>query len=46
VSDLRKGGVKRVRVTPKVPFILSLTFGLALQLTLGNLVLALMFLFG
>jgi Flp pilus assembly protein protease CpaA len=46
VSDLRKKGVQKVRVTPKVPFILSLTVGLALQITLGNLVLALMFLFG
>jgi hypothetical protein len=46
VMELRRKGVKRVRVTPKVPFILSLTVGLMVQVVLGNVVLAAMFLIG
>jgi prepilin signal peptidase PulO-like enzyme (type II secretory pathway) len=45
VNDLRRKGVGKVRVTPKVPFILSLTIGFALQIVFGNLIFALMFLF-
>jgi len=42
LSELRKRGVNEVRVTPKVPFILSITLGFILQLTLGNIVMLIM----
>lgn len=45
IKGLMRKGVKKVRVTPKVPFISSLTLGLAIQMVLGNLVFALMFAF-
>ncbi|MDG6223891.1 MAG: hypothetical protein QCI82_00080 [Candidatus Thermoplasmatota archaeon] len=41
IRGLKRRGVEKVRVTPKIPFILSLTVGVAVQAVLGNLILAL-----
>jgi preflagellin peptidase FlaK len=41
ITGLRKKGIERVKVSPKIPFILSLTAGFLLQLVLGNVVAAL-----
>jgi hypothetical protein len=38
VNRLRKEGVKRVKVSPKIPFILSLTAGFLTQIVVGNLI--------
>jgi hypothetical protein len=38
VERLRSEGVKRIKVSPKIPFILSLTAGFFVQFILGNLV--------
>lgn len=46
ISELRNRGLTRVRVTPKIPFILSLTLGFIIQMVLGNAIFAVMFLFG
>jgi preflagellin peptidase FlaK len=46
VSLLRRKGVRRVRVTPKIPFIVSLTIGFLVQIVVGNAIFAVMFLFG
>lgn len=40
IRNMKRRGVKKVRVTPKIPFILSLTIGVAIQAVLGNLILA------
>jgi len=37
VMELKKEGLSRVWVTPKIPFILSLTIGFAVQTVIGNL---------
>lgn len=37
IKDLRKKGVKEVRVTPKIPFIVSLALGFVVQVIFGNL---------
>jgi len=39
VSKLTKEGKREVRVTPKIPFILSMVFGFLLQVSIGNVVL-------
>ncbi|MBN1390358.1 MAG: hypothetical protein JXA22_06930 [Candidatus Thermoplasmatota archaeon] len=44
VKGLMEKGITRVRVTPKIPFILSLTVGLMIHIVAGNLV-AMLFLF-
>jgi hypothetical protein len=41
VGTLRKKGEKRVLVTPKIPFILSLAAGMLVQVIIGNIVAAL-----
>ena len=38
IEGLKKKGIKRVKVSPKIPFILSLTAGFLVQVVLGNLV--------
>jgi hypothetical protein len=40
VERLKKKGVQRVKVSPKIPFILSLTAGYLVQLVIGNIVAA------
>jgi Flp pilus assembly protein protease CpaA len=45
VAELKRRGFTKVRVTPKVPFILSLTVGFIVQMVIGNAIFALMFLF-
>lgn len=45
LDKLRKKGVKRVKVSPKIPFILSLTAGFFVQLILGNIVAVIFFVF-
>jgi hypothetical protein len=39
IVSLKRSGTKRVRVTPKVPFILSLALAFIVQMVVGNLVL-------
>lgn len=41
VASLKKKGVERIRVTPKIPFILYLFMGFAVHSIIGNIVLAL-----
>ncbi|MBN1539014.1 MAG: hypothetical protein JW939_02635 [Candidatus Thermoplasmatota archaeon] len=45
IKKLRRQGMKRVSVTPKIPFILSLTAGFLIHTTLGNLVAILFLIF-
>ena len=45
VDGLKRKGIERVRVTPKIPFILSLTAGFITHAILGNLVAALFLIF-
>ncbi|MGA1819470.1 MAG: A24 family peptidase C-terminal domain-containing protein [Thermoplasmatota archaeon] len=45
IKRLWKDGVKRVRVSPKIPFILSLTAGFVIHMVIGNIVAALFLLF-
>jgi hypothetical protein len=42
IIRLKKAGKKRVMVTPKVPFILSLALAFVVHMVLGNLVLLLL----
>ncbi len=40
IEKLRKDGIDRIKVSPKIPFILSLMAGFFIQLVLGNIVAA------
>jgi prepilin signal peptidase PulO-like enzyme (type II secretory pathway) len=40
IERLKKKGIVRVKVSPKIPFILSITAGYLVQLVIGNVVAA------